>query len=64
MEVVLLAAVHNKEKSCHLARPGIVGDRSHDVNFFHHEDEEYDTDGNSYDDISDDDDNEIGQFYK
>lgn len=33
MEVVLLAAVHNKEKSCHLARPVIVGDRSHDVNF-------------------------------
>ena len=33
MEVVLLAAVHNKEKSCHLARPGIVGDRSHDINF-------------------------------
>ena len=31
---------------------------------FHHEDEEYDTDGISHDDISDDDDNEIGQFYK
>ena len=40
MGVVLLAVVHNKEKSCHLARPVIVGDR---VNF-HHEDDDDDDD--------------------
>ena len=43
MEVVLLAAVHNKEKSCHLARPVIVGDRSQGVNF-HQENGEDDDD--------------------